>query len=184
MSDELTRTVEAAKRGDPRAFNALVQLFQGRSIALAYTMLGDFHLAQDVAQDCLLEAYRALPTLEAPSAFSGWLHTIVLRRCFRLRRRKQIDTVPIHIAFEDDVYLLVSRIDRNANQEAVDAAIAALPHAQQEVIRMYYIDGHSQEEIAVLLKTTTNTVKKRLQTARKALRVSMKAAKSGRTANP
>ena len=137
MSDDLKRTVEAAQRGDTHAFNSLVQLFQGKSIAFAYTLLGDFQTAEDVAQDCLLEAYRALPTLEAPSAFSGWLNTIIVRRCSRLRHRKRLDTVPIDEEFDRNVCLLVSTIDKSAVQEAVNTAIAMLPEAQRVVTRMF-----------------------------------------------
>lgn len=182
MSDELKRTVEAAQRGDIHAFNSLVQLFQGRSIAFAYTLLGDFHMAEDVAQDCLLEAYRALPTLEAPSAFSGWLNTIIVRRCSRLRHRKRLDTVPIDEQFDRDVCLLVSSVDKHVIQEAVNTAIAMLPEAQQVVTRMYYIDGDSQEEIAAQLNTTTNTVKKRLQAARTSLRLRIDSHRPARSA--
>ena len=90
--------VEKAKAGDIDAFGELVTRFQDMACGCAYAVLGDFHLAQDAAQEAFLEAYRSLPRIEDPNAFPGWFRRIVLHRCNRLTRRKSVPAQPIDVA--------------------------------------------------------------------------------------
>jgi RNA polymerase sigma factor (sigma-70 family) len=163
--------VEAAQAGDGLAFDALVRAFQDRAVGFAYGILGDFHWAEDAAQESFLEAYRSLPSLLTPAAFPGWLRTIISRRCGRMLSGKQADTVPLADGLE-----IISPADsperlaeRNALREAVHAAIAALPENQRVAVSLHYIGEHSIEEISTFLQITPNAVKKRLQAARAAL---------------
>jgi DNA-directed RNA polymerase specialized sigma24 family protein len=55
--EELTRWVIDAKAGDPEAYGAIVRRVQDMAVAYAYAILGDFHLAQDAAQEAFLEAF-------------------------------------------------------------------------------------------------------------------------------
>ena len=61
----------------------------------AYSILGDFHLAQDAAQGAFLEAHRRLPDLRDAAAFPGWPRRVACKYCDRVTRRKQVDTVSL-----------------------------------------------------------------------------------------
>ncbi|MGH2356216.1 MAG: RNA polymerase sigma factor, partial [Chloroflexota bacterium] len=91
--------VVAAQGGDLDAFGALVGRFQDLAYACAYAVLGDFHLAQDVAQEAFVEAYFDLPKLRETAAFPGWFRKIVFKRGDRLTRGQRVRTVPIEQAF-------------------------------------------------------------------------------------
>jgi RNA polymerase sigma-70 factor (ECF subfamily) len=52
-------------------------------------LLGDSHLAEDVAQEAFVEAYRKLSALREPRAFAGWLRKIVLKHCDRITRKRR-----------------------------------------------------------------------------------------------
>ena len=71
MELSLTTLITAAQSGDLDAFGQLVVRFQRMAYAVAYTMLGDAHLAEDVAQEAFIEAFICLPKLIEPLAFSG-----------------------------------------------------------------------------------------------------------------
>ena len=58
--DPLTTLVQAAQGGDGRAFTRLVARFQDMAWASAYARLGDYHLAQDAAQEAFIDAYLSL----------------------------------------------------------------------------------------------------------------------------
>ena len=62
------------------AFDQLVLRFQDMVIACTYEVVGDFHQAQDLAQETFLCAYLELDTLRQPAALAGWLRQIA-RRC-------------------------------------------------------------------------------------------------------
>src|SRR6476646_2032188 len=87
--DSLTALVIAAQAGDLDAFGQVVERFQRMAYAIAYTMLGDAHLAEDVAQEAFIEAYICLPKLREPAAFPGWFRRIVHKRGDRLVRGKR-----------------------------------------------------------------------------------------------
>jgi RNA polymerase sigma factor (sigma-70 family) len=172
MLDDLSRLVAAAQRREGNAFDRLVQAFQRRVVRYAYAVLGDYHQAEDIAQEAFLEAYRSLPALSEPRAFPGWLRTILVRRCGLATHRKRIQTVPISTDLDQTRFTVSADVlfVRKAIQETVLTAIRELPDSQRLAAYLYYIDDYSQEEIAQILSTTTNTVKKRLQAARSRLR--------------
>jgi Sigma-70 region 2 len=65
--------VEAAQAGDSEAYDTLIERFQPMAYALAHRSLGDHHLAQDVVQEALIEAFVHLSQLKEPEAFPGSL---------------------------------------------------------------------------------------------------------------
>ena len=94
-------TAERAARAEKReAFGAIVRRFQDFAFACAYAVLGDFHLAEDAAQEAFLAAWRNLDQLREPAAFPGWLKRIVLSQCSRLTRGKQLATVVLETIAE------------------------------------------------------------------------------------
>src|SRR2546421_3950958 len=60
--------------------------------ACAYAVLGDFHLAEDAAQEAFISAWQKLDQLRQPEAFPGWFRRIVLTECNRLTRGKRLPT--------------------------------------------------------------------------------------------
>ena len=65
-TDELVR---AAQAGDTRAFAELVRQYERAAIITAHAILGDFHAAQDAAQDAFILAYRKLSQVRDAASF-------------------------------------------------------------------------------------------------------------------
>lgn len=80
--------VERARSGDLEAFGTLVKRFQDMAYGCAYAVLGDFHLAEDAAQEAFVTAYHHLGKLRDPKKFPGWFRRIVLSQCNRLDTRR------------------------------------------------------------------------------------------------
>jgi RNA polymerase sigma factor (sigma-70 family) len=167
--------VSAAQAGDLDAFGQVVERFQRMAYAVAYAMLGDAHLAEDVAQEAFIEAYICLPKLREPAAFPGWFRRIVFKRGERLVRGKQ----PALLSLESAGQQLVGANDPAAAAETrelqrrVRAAINALPEADRLPVTLFYLAGYAQLEIATILELPLTTIKKRLFHARQRLRVLM-----------
>lgn len=167
--------VRAAQAGDDHAFTELVRAYQDIAVAYATSVLGDYHLAEDAAQEAFVEAHRALPSLRMPAAFSGWFRTIVFKHCDRLTRRKQHPTTGLDAALE-----VASRepspheaFESREIRRSLREAIATLTDAEQQAVLLYYMGENSLAAIAAFLGVTTNTIKTRLYTARKRLRKHM-----------
>src|SRR5262245_60073762 len=97
---DLESLVRRAQDGEAAAFDQIVRRYQDIAVGYAYAVLGDFHLAEDAAQEAFLSAHRALPQLRAVEAFPAWLQRIVFRSCLQLRRGGLLETVPWEAAAE------------------------------------------------------------------------------------
>ena len=81
-----------------KAFGELVRRFQDMAFGYAYSILGDFHLAEDAAQEAFVTAYQHLDKLRNPNAFPGWLRQIVRTACNRLLRHTDAATTALESA--------------------------------------------------------------------------------------
>jgi RNA polymerase sigma factor (sigma-70 family) len=173
--DSLTTLVIAAQAGDLDAFGQLVTRFQRMAHAVAYTMLGDAHLAEDVAQEAFIEAFICLPKLREPLAFPGWFRRIVHKRGDRLVRGTTPTLLPLDAAGQLPSSALdpLTVAETRELQQRVRAAINALPEADRLPVMLFYLAGYAQQEIATIMELPLTTVKKRLFHARLRLRVLM-----------
>ncbi len=172
---ELKQPIIRAQSSDADAYDEVVRQFQDRAVAYAYFLLGDFHLAQDAAQEAFCEAFVCLSALQEPLAFPGWLRRIVFKQCDRIRRKKQVATVGIEAALGEispDCEPHQAAEKREMAWE-VRQAIATLAPAERSVVLLFYLGGHPQNQIAEWLDVPVTTVKRRLYTARHKLKEKM-----------
>ena len=170
--ENLTSLVAQARSGDLDAYGKIVCRFQDMAYGYAYSILGDFHLAQDAAQEAFIQAYRDLANLRKPEAFPGWFRRIVFKHCDRITRRKGRATSLLEEAAgvpanEPDP---PAAAERREMTEAVLAAIRALPDDQRAATTLFYINGYSQQEVADFLEVPVTTVNNRLAASRKRLK--------------
>lgn len=164
-----------AQAGDLGAFDVIVQRFEHMAVAYAYSILGDFQLAEDAAQEAFIRAYLDLPMLQEPLAFAAWLRRIVFKQCDRYSRRGRVQTVPLEADAElcDPGRGPLEVIQQREVHDVVLAAVRALPEPERVVTALYYINGYSVSEVGEFLEVPASTVKNRLHTARRRLRERM-----------
>jgi RNA polymerase sigma factor (sigma-70 family) len=154
------------------AFGGLVRAFQDMAYACAHAVLGDFHLAEDAAQEAFITAWQKLHQLRQPEAFPGWLRRIVLTECNRLTRGSRLGTQPLDVS--SDVASVEagqqSAVECDELLRAVTTAVKSLPQNERMVAMLFYMGEHSQRDISEFLEVPTTTVAKRLYNARARLR--------------
>jgi RNA polymerase sigma factor (sigma-70 family) len=163
--DALDGIVGRARDGDADAFTVLVRRFQDMAVGYGYSLLHDFHLAEDAAQEAFFEAYRTLPKLREPAAFAGWFRRIVFKQCDRITRRQTVATVPLDTAVEPPQ----ARDEEERKAQVIDA-MRHLPEHERSTMTLFYIGGYSMEEVATFLEVPVSTIKGRLHSARERLR--------------
>jgi RNA polymerase sigma factor (sigma-70 family) len=171
--DALDVIVGRAREGEAEAFSVLVRRFQDMAVGYGYSILHDFQLAEDAAQEAFFEAYRTLPRLREPAAFAGWFRRIVFKQCDRITRRRVVTTVPLDTTGGEPVHdaLVVSgtSIDEERKAEVLEA-VRQLPEHERSAMTLFYIGGYSMEEVATFLEVPVSTIKGRLHSARERLR--------------
>jgi RNA polymerase sigma factor (sigma-70 family) len=163
--DALNELVDRARGGDADAFAVVVRRFQDMAVGYGYSILHDFQLAEDAAQEAFFEAYRTLPKLREPAAFAGWFRRIVFKQCDRITRRHLVATVPLDTAIEP-----VQPRDEEERKAQVVEAMRHLPEHERSTMTLFYIGGYSMEEVATFLEVPVSTIKGRLHSARERLR--------------
>ena len=177
MSTQLQRAslpeiIERAQGGEHEAYRDLVLRFQDMAVGYAFSMLNDFHLAEDAAQEALVAAFFELHTLRTPGAFIPWLRTVVRKHCDRITRQRRVD-----VSFEEqderwmtDSPSPIDAIEQGEISGIVGEAIASLPQKQRDVVTLYYIGERSSRQVAEFLNLPITTVKKRLHDAKPKLK--------------
>jgi RNA polymerase sigma factor (sigma-70 family) len=154
------------------AFCELVRSFQDMAYACAYAVLGDFHLAEDAAQEAFISAWQKLGQLREPEAFPGWFRRVVLTECNRLSRGKRSRTISLDEGANLHAPLIdpQTAVEKDELTKAVFTAIKRLSLNERMVLLLFYVKEHSQSEISAFLDVPLTTVAKRLYSAKVRLR--------------
>lgn len=145
-------------RGDPHAFRQLVLRYQSALRGWARRLCdGDEHLADDLAQETFLKAYRALPAFRADARFSTWLYRIAFNLAASRRRTRKHQWTLI-----DDLEMPEPEAPGGEDPDMVrdvNAAMARLSPAQQLAIRLSFEEGFAHAEVAEIMGLPLGTVK-------------------------
>ena len=82
--------IQRVLSGDESAFAMLVEKHQKWVHSLVWREIGDFHIAQEIAQDTFIQVFKSLPTLRNPNRFLGWLYIIAKRQCVKCCERSHL----------------------------------------------------------------------------------------------
>lgn len=182
--DSDAQLVARAVAGEQRAYELLVIKYQRRITRLAAHMVRDSELAQDIAQETFIRAWRALHQFRGEAQFSTWLHRIAVntaKRALMNRSRSPVLTeAALQAGREDDE---TSPIERESISEttpeselaareiaaAVHDALQALPEDLRRAITLREIEGLSYEDIAQTMNCPIGTVRSRIFRAREAI---------------
>ena len=171
--------IQQAQGGDIVAFNRLVVQYQELVFNVAYRIMNDPAVAEDVTQETFITAYQSLKTFRGGS-FKSWLMRVATNRCYdelrRRKRRPQTSQDEIMDANESFAFLRSPTEGPEAHRQRVELALAIeqclkeLPDDQRIVTVLGDVEGYDYEEIATITKVSLGTVKSRLSRARAKLR--------------
>jgi RNA polymerase sigma factor (sigma-70 family) len=171
--------IASARKGDVRAFNQLVMLYQSMAYNLAYRILSDPDAAADATQDAFVSAFKAMHKFRGGS-FKAWILRIVTNACYdqlRIKKRRpadSLDNLPVeqdHIAhLRDSAEQPDERVERQELNLVIQAGIMALPAEQRVILVLSDVQGLSYQEIAEVENLSLGTVKSRLSRGRAKLR--------------
>lgn len=174
LPDEDAALAARAAEGDRAAFEALVRKYQGAIFSFAYHFFRSPDVAEDIAQETFLRAYRFLGSYDPSRRFLTWLYSISRNLCIdkhRERARKEfvgLDDLPQH-------YLCSERADGDPlgmlelreNRRALAEAIENLPEKYRTPVILCYLQGLPYQEVGEILGISLNNTKIRIFRAKK-----------------
>ena len=169
--------VAKVQKGDKRAFDLLVLKYQSKVISIVGRYVYDASEAHDVAQEAFIKAYRAIGNFRGDSAFYTWIYRIAINTAknylvSRGRRPPSSDVDVVDAEAYSGGDLLhdnaspEQQLARDQLEQAVFAAIKALPEELRVAVSLRELDGLSYEEIAEVMDCPVGTVRSRIFRAR------------------
>ena len=162
MTDDKPDSTELMARlakGDMAAFGDIVSRHQDKVLSLSYRVLGDWHRAEDVAQEAFLRVHRAAKRYRPEAKFTTWLYRIVVNLCLDEQRKR----ARAGASLENTAPEILAESNANAAEkeeiaELVKAAVNELPERQRLAVILHRYDGLSHGEISEVMGWTKSAV--------------------------
>ena len=180
LSDE--KLVERAVGNDPDAFGEIVKRWERKIFALCFGMLGREDEARDAAQETFIAAYRNISNFRGEAKVSSWLHRIAVNQCLTVKRRAKTrseEFIDDDSGDNDNIFVTSPhRSPARATEQTerltiVRQAVSSLPADLRQVIVMKEFEEMTFQEISDTLELPLSTVKSRLYTALRQLRMKL-----------
>ena len=176
MKDDIA-LVNLVKKGDKKAYNVLVLKYQDRLVFSVYKFLKDYELAQDIAQEAFIKAYKSMDKFRGDSQFYTWIYRIAINTAKNVLSTKARASE----VYDNDTtdQLLSESATTSENPEnilqadqlrsTINNALQSLPEDIRVTLSLREYDGLSYEEIAGVLKCPIGTVRSRIHKGREML---------------
>lgn len=164
------------------AFEELVLRHQTQIYRVAFRLTGNHNDAEDLAQEAIVEAFRAFDRYQPGTFFDRWLYRIMSRTYIdivRRQNRRPVVSLDAPVGADGDPLVTLLGDTRDDPQQmtetmdldgAIQAALDALPQEFRAAVVLADIEGLSYDEVAGALRCPVGTVRSRLHRARQMLR--------------
>jgi RNA polymerase sigma-70 factor (ECF subfamily) len=167
--------VIAARAGDSASFGECVRRYAPRMVRVARQMVGPDR-ADDMVQEAMVDAWRALGSFAGRSALETWLHRITVNRCLaelRKRRPPVVDVEPMDLLarWEDPDFSVDPETVaiRSSQAEVLRSLLDTLPAGYRNALILHDGQGFSAAEVAELTGIPLGTAKSNIRRGRMAL---------------
>jgi len=171
--------IDAARDGDPLAFEQLIHLYEKKVFALTRRMCKNPADAEEAAQEAFLAAWQGLKFFRGESTFSTWLYRLASNACVDLLRKEgrhqaaagpSLNDEELDLELRDEAPTPHALAERAELRDQIEEGLSALPEEYRTVLVLREIHQQSYDEIAEILSLDLGTVKSRINRGRKRLR--------------
>jgi RNA polymerase sigma-70 factor (ECF subfamily) len=161
-------------QGDRRAFDQIVVRHGPFALRVALRLVVDRHLAEDLAQEAMVRAWRRAADFDPSRArFSTWLYRIVVNLCLDQRRRISAESLPDEFDPIDPAPHADQALEIDQRRSTLARAVLELPLRQRAAITLVYGEDLSVSEAARVLGTSSKAVERLLARGRAGLRAQL-----------
>ena len=157
-----TTLIQAAQKGNKKAFECLFFRYQKQISGLAFQIIGDQDGAKDATQETFIRVYHSLNKFKHTNKFKSWLYRITINICYDLLRREKRFR---HETLEGQI-IAESTNEENELFERIYELLEFLSTPQKTTFILREIEGMRYKEIAKILNCPTGTVRSHIFHAR------------------
>ncbi|MBE19660.1 MAG: RNA polymerase sigma factor RpoE [Gammaproteobacteria bacterium] len=165
--------VRRLKRGDYKAFDLLLLKYQSRVVGLALKFVKDLQIAEDIAQESFLKAYKSINSFREESAFYTWIYRITVNTSKNYltskSRKKELSESDIkRLEDSEDIFDIPGGsspeeiLSANNLREVIMESLTNLPEDIRTAISLREFEGLTYEEISEVLNCPIGTVRSRI----------------------
>ena len=169
---------KSAVNGDTRAFEQVVISHQSAVSAVAFNIVGDFAISQDIAQETFWAAWTSRESLRDAKRLGAWLCGIARNLARQWKRsssrRKEVSSEKFGSEFDSYDKDPADEFVSKEEQTVVWSALEEIPENYREVLVLYYRNGQSIGEVAASLGISNDAARQRLSRGREVLRARLK----------
>ena len=193
LPEQDSELIAELRAGSQEAFASLLALYERPIYNFVYRLLEDPADAQDVTQEVFLKVFRSIRTFRSECSLKTWLYRITVneaanrRRWFSRHRSRetsleewQDSALPTADRLADPQEDQFAELLRRERMQAVEQALAQIPHGFRVAVVARDIQGLSYDEIAEILRVPVGTVKSRILRGREALKQTLAAVTADR----
>lgn len=174
---ETNRLLRKIKKGDLKAFEAMVSGNMERTYRLAFRMMANKADAEDVVQDSWVKIWQNISSFRNQADLSSWVYRIVTNTCLDHLKKRMVrldhfrEPVNGLHTLADHEHSPETQYVNNEQLNLLRRMTASLPPRQKIVFILRDMEGLSADEVAEILNMDKDLIKSHLAHARKALRI-------------
>jgi RNA polymerase sigma-70 factor (ECF subfamily) len=164
----IRKRFQKAVQGDPDAFWALIEPYSGLVYSVAFGIIKDPELAQDMLHEVYVKSFHSLNNLRSPDRIASWLHSMTRNLCYDfLRKQSMVESKKSQVYHHHaPVVPIYDVLTRKEELKQLGQALSSLPEPFRVILGMKYMNRLSCKDIAHTLDISVEAAKSRLFEAR------------------
>jgi len=152
-------------RRDPSAFSAFVEEHKRQVFYLALDLTGNFHDAEDLAQEVFIKTYKALDSFRGEAKLYTWLYRITVNTYLNKRRKKALTFIKLRDDLSDTCFYQenapspIEGVTSNDIQDHIALALKKLSPKERSAFILRHYHDMSLKEVAGVLEVAEGTIK-------------------------
>jgi len=157
------QVIALIRTGNTDAFAEIIEHYQVPIIRYLYRLTGDYEMAQDLAQDTFLQAYKGILKTKSELSFKAWLYRIATNNALQFRRRKRLlSFIPFADLRKSDISIVENPADCAEENMAIKESLLKVPDEKRTCLVLHFVEGLKYREIAEILGVSEDAVRKRV----------------------
>lgn len=157
------QVIAQVRTGRNDAFGEIIEHYQRPIIRYLLRMTGNYEVAQDLAQDTFLQAFRGILKTRSDLSLKAWLYRIATNNANQYhRRRRLLSFIPFTGSESADTPNMSAFADQLVEKVALEEALLKVPQGGRVCMALHFVEGFTYKEVGAILGISEEAVRKRV----------------------